>query len=43
MARVATEDGLRLLEHLSELLEQAPMFLCCPRPGRQVPAGTVNS
>lgn len=36
---VATEDGLRFGEHLSELPGQAPMFLCCP-PSR--PAGTVN-
>jgi len=27
---VATEDGLRSGEHLSELPGQAPMFLCCP-------------
>src|SRR5437016_5345393 len=27
---VATVDGLRSGEHLSELPGQAPMFLCCP-------------
>jgi hypothetical protein len=40
---VAPEDGLRFGERLSELPGQAPMFLAARRPGRRVPAGTVNS
>jgi hypothetical protein len=37
------EAGLCLLEHLSELLEQAPMSQVLPAVRAEVSAGTVNS